>query len=556
MPEPVVAEPVFAEPVVLTDPSYVELDDLQTVAASNGAAAGANGHNGNGHAAYEGQNGFQHDTHNGFHALDAEVEPTAAEPYREDTEKYGGLLDGLLERLPDVARALDRNFVARHVAPLLLDAGLTARDVTIEKLWLRSERTFGLRYRFRLADGSEHSVLASVHSDGRQAERYLDQRVAPLVAHGEPWWGHPWKQVAARVDHARLVVHAFPIDPGLPTLISASDPEVVGELVSNSFEVDVRPSVKLVRYPREGSCVLRYDYPADYRGSGGHEAFSLYGKIYADGTGLLVEGFLDALRKAQRRDRSATAVRYPAPVLFEPSLGLLLTAELAGEPLSERISRGLAWADAEPSRAAAGIDLESSIIATGRALARLHDSDMATAPAHPVSHELDDLWRELQLVARTWPDIGADMLRHVDRLAEEAPTAPDLVLSHGDFTPSQVLIDDDRPAVVDLDGLCWADPARDLGRFVAQLDPLVTKGHGPRSRSIVDDLVGAFLHGYLEGNPRADHDRSLASRVEFYRRVSLVRSALHACRQLKAARLELVESLFASDGVPSGRTRP
>jgi hypothetical protein len=348
----------------------------------------------------------------------------------------------------------------------------------------------------------------------------------------------------------RLVVHAFPIDPGLPTLIGASDPAIVGGIVSEAFDVAVSPTVELIRYPREGSCVLRYDFPSDRRAAERHEAFSLYGKVYPDDRGLIVEGLLAGLKQAQASDRGLADTRFPTPVLFDPSLGLLLTSELAGGSLATEITKALRSAAGEGSPRAR--DIEASVLAVGRSLAGLHQSDLATAAAHPVSQELDDLRRELQLVERTWPDVAADVRRHVELLADDAPTAPDLVLSHGDFTPSQVLIDGDRPAVVDLDGLCWADPARDLGRFIAHLDLLATKAQGATSRAIVDDLAGAFLNGYLEAQGRRDLDVGAAARIDFYRRVSLLRSALHACRQLKPARLELATALLDPDGVTAG----
>jgi aminoglycoside phosphotransferase len=320
---------------------------------------------------------------------------------------------------------------------------------------------------------------------------------------------------------------------------------VVGRLARTELGVNADPTVEVVRYPREGSCVMRYDFAG---------SMSLYGKVYADDSGLIVESFLNAMDRAQADDRHVTESRYPSPVLFDRALKLLVTSELAGEPLAERISRALA-ADDDEDAAPSHPELESAVHAAGRALAALHDSDMATAPTYTVTQELDDLRRQLQMVTYTWPNLGKDLRRHVELLTAVAPSAPDLVLSHGDFTPSQVLMDDDRPALVDLDGLCWADPTRDLGRFMAQLDLLVSKTRGTRSRSTVEDLVDAFLRGYRDGNPRVDHDPGFASRVAFYRRASLLRSALHARRQLKPARHDLAMSLFASQGMPSGGNR-
>src|SRR3954454_12510413 len=80
--------------------------------------------------------------------------------------------------------------------------------------------------------------------------------------------------------------------------------------------------------------------------------------------------------------------------------------------------------------------------------------------------------------------------------------AQGLVLSHGDFTPSQVLLDGSSSAVVDLDTLCWADPAQDLGRYLAQLHLLAAKYAGPTADDSVAELSAELLRGYGEVSAR------------------------------------------------------
>ena len=125
------------------------------------------------------------------------------------------------------------------------------------------------------------------------------------------------------------------------------------------------------------------------------------------------------------------------------------------------------------------------------------------------------------------------------------PVAP--VLSHGDFTPSQVLLDRGRPGVVDLDTLCRAEPALDLGRFLAHVRLLVAKLTGAPGATLVVEPSHAFLRGYCgdDGRTVAGDD---GGRVAFYVGTTLARSALHACRQLKDERLEIALELL--DQVP------
>jgi Ser/Thr protein kinase RdoA (MazF antagonist) len=121
-----------------------------------------------------------------------------------------------------------------------------------------------------------------------------------------------------------------------------------------------------------------------------------------------------------------------------------------------------------------------------------------------------------------------------------------MVLSHGDFTPAQVLLDDSAVGIVDLDTLCWADPALDLGRFLAHLELLAVKRGGPAAAPLVQDLGRAFLSGYAELTPRTAAAAEARERLALYRLTTLARTALRSSRQLKDYRVELALGLLDS----------
>ena len=106
-----------------------------------------------------------------------------------------------------------------------------------------------------------------------------------------------------------------------------------------------------------------------------------------------------------------------------------------------------------------------------------------------------------------------------------ATASPDMVLSHGDFTPAQVLLDGQDVAVVDLDTLCWADPALDLGRFLAHLELLAVKRGGDAATPLVHDLTRAFLRGYGEATPRTAAAAEATDRIALYKTTTLARTA-------------------------------
>jgi ABC-type multidrug transport system fused ATPase/permease subunit len=476
------------------------------------------------------------------------------------------LVDGLRARLPGLPGALDAERVAEHAEQALLTPGTTVADAGVGKLWLRGDGSCSVRYTLTVdPDCPPLVLLGRLQPSHAAAAAYLSRRVRPLLAgpgkspggdhpngHGADGHGaaarvpgdgdpSPWRAATTELPGTALALHPFPLDPDLPTLPGAIESGVLGPLTGGEAA-----RVEVVHHPRSGACVLFYR-PAGDVPAGGRER-NLYGKVYPDRGGEVVDGFLQAL--AGRTADLGARARFPAPVGYLPELRLLLTEALPGRPMVPRLLReALALGDA------AYPALHAAVHSSAEALAALHGTDLVTAPVRTAGTELVALRREIGVVARVWPDVAAAVVAFVDALSDAAPGPPDamdLVLSHGDFTPSQVLLDAGTPAVVDLDTLCWADPALDLGRYLAQLHLLGTKVAGGEAVTLLGSLTGTLLDSYGACSSRAAEAAEAEDRVSFYLATSLVRSALHAARQLKGYRLHLALSLLSElPGLPS-----
>ena len=116
------------------------------------------------------------------------------------------------------------------------------------------------------------------------------------------------------------------------------------------------------------------------------------------------------------------------------------------------------------------------------------------------------------------------------------------MVTHGDFTPSQLLLDGYDVGVVDLDDACRADPARDLGRYVASVALRAAK-----DGDVAAQQDEALLEAYLDARPAARRDATLRDRIAVHRTVSLVRSATRSCLQLKDHRLAGALALLGTD---------
>ena len=84
----------------------------------------------------------------------------------------------------------------------------------------------------------------------------------------------------------------------------------------------------------------------------------------------------------------------------------------------------------------------------------------------------------------------------------------------------------------------------DLGRFLAQLDLVVTKDCGQSAEPVRHQLADSFVAGYTDSAGVPVTDESFLDRIDLFRSLSLASTALHACRQLKERRLSLALSLL------------
>jgi len=446
------------------------------------------------------------------------------------------LVDSIHKRLPGLVKAMDETFVAEQVAQQLLATGATVDAANVGKVWLREDGTCTLSYQLRVVSASggasEHTVLGRVMGSDDAATEYVQHQVRRMTEMRAGVSG-PWQQSSAVATGAGLALHPFPIDPALPTLIPATNPSVVHNLVKFAG-VDELPTAETVHHPREGACVLRYRFPGT----------DMYGKVYGDDSGDAIARNLKALTRGPDGLLIEGPVRFPRPVVYSASLRLLITEALPGVAEVPSLLKSLL--SETPSRTVKENKkqtdlLRSAVRVSAEALAGLHTT---TAPAsvHSMADDLARLRRELDVVGSVWPEVADDLRGRVDGLFWNAPDVPNLVLSHGDFTPSQVLIEDGSAAIVDLDTLCWADPALDLGRYLAHLDVLATKLSGHDARPLVDDLSEAFVQSYSAAAPATS--AGIVDRVGFYRALTLTRTAVHACRQTKDRRLDVALSLL------------
>jgi aminoglycoside phosphotransferase (APT) family kinase protein len=197
-------------------------------------------------------------------------------------------------------------------------------------------------------------------------------------------------------------------------------------------------------------------------------------------------------------------------------------------------------------RAGASVQtLEAAVETCAQVAATLHGSRIRQGPRRSVKRELDELGSAIRAVRPRSPALAARLERALERAAAQLQATRPLAscLAHGDFTSSQFLFHGRRPALVDFDTICQAEPALDLGQFIAYLRfTLLKRG---TDAALADELAARFLDAYAAMGERARAERArLEARVAGYEVISLLRMALHGWQKFKPDRVSVLVPLL------------
>jgi len=455
--------------------------------------------------------------------------------------------------LPRLGEALDPEAMTPLLQKLLAGGWVVERCAPGKALYVPGEGCV-LRYRVELRDTAsgrtaEHLVGGRVFPGG-ESDAFLRDRLEPLArrASGREELA-PFARPVAVVEPLRLALHAYPVDGDLPTLLEATDARrmitVLGETLPDAVAGHLAIEtcqVKLVQYARRDRCVLRYELTGRHTGTQQATRRVVYGKVHRDGHGALTGPVVAALRDHVLDGRG---YRFAVP-RFQGSradLHLSLLEAIPGSPQTASLIR--ARVAGGHAQGPDGLTLERALDACGRVAANLHSSGIVLGEARTLESELATLRRDMAAFDRFCPPLGTMLREHLDRAEEAAAEAEALLLcfGHGDYTPSQVMFGGPVTGLIDFDTVCQAEPALDLGQFVAYLRVLVSKAQRVQASQAPDELgeelAEAFLRVYAKAAGTEDFE-ALRRRVRAYETVSLVRMAVRSWRQLKVARLENV----------------
>jgi len=469
----------------------------------------------------------------------------------------------LQQRLPGLTTAFAATTMATRLQAALLGEENSRYQLvrcTPGKAAYLPEEGCTLRYEVIINDCQQDEVLtplvlARIFPTLAAAEAYLHEKLQPLVVamQGRPEIA-PFAQPAALLPELNMVVHVFPLDGELPTLVSATDPAQMLHLFATALPVArdgqftlETCQVALGHYGRRHRCVLRYVVDGHWVHNQLPGRQEVYAKVAADGRGELVDQALTLLRRRLREFNSTVNFAIPQTLGYYPDLQLILLDAVPGKP---RIASLLKEQTSEARNGASdSLTLEQALETAATIVAHLHLSDIQLGRLRTLQDELADLQEVCQVARQLTPALALQLQEMINRLKPYLTQRPlAYCFSHGDYTHTQLIFDGLQSGLVDFDTVCQAEPALDLGQFQAYLRLAAAKALSPApdaSPDRADQLCTQFMKSYTQTMGYPDMTTiQLLDRVAVYEVVSLLRIALHSWQKLKPVRLEQVMTIL------------
>ena len=386
-----------------------------------------------------------------------------------------------------------------------------------------------------------------------------------------------------RVQDLGISVQAFPADDGLPTLAASCDTSERGPLfealqaaaqaqLGNPDWRLVSASAEPVRYKPANRCVIRYHLTLERRNGEAptQRKLTLFGKVYADAeqaanVQALQQQLYDEQASAKGSNAGDQTVQSnPASPMLPRPLGIIktlgLTFNQAVQPATpgETMLTGTRALRAQVVRGRGGeisgvVTPDEELRITATALARLHTSSVHPKESAPRTggKEAKRARERAGLISAHNPAQAEETQRLAGQLAARLEALqPDAYRpAHGGFKASQLLFHSHQVFVVDFDGFCLADPALDVGYFLAYLRPSGLWYHRVGMRQWFEVAKTIFINSYrqamLERSITQSTIDGILERSQLYEAALLFKIATRRVNRLNSSRPKELSAMLS-----------
>ena len=201
-------------------------------------------------------------------------------------------------------------------------------------------------------------------------------------------------------------------------------------------------------------CTVDVDLLIERSGGGYAERRRCVAKLYRRHRGASVH---DVLQNLRRQGFGGGPFLVPQPLAYDSARRLLILEWVEGEPLRSLLL--------------AGRDAPIAMDQAASWLLRLHACSVSAARHYSLAHHLDTLARRGEELGAVCPEAGRlyiSVLQNIEGLGRR--TGPSIAApTHRDFSPDNLIVDDERTTALDFDEFCQYDPLFDVAHFVAHL---------------------------------------------------------------------------------------
>jgi hypothetical protein len=475
----------------------------------------------------------------------------------------------LQKKVPALAEAFDAGRMLQILQDRLLDPQghyAITNCVPGKALYLPGH-LINMQYKLTIQDHVNHEtsytlINARLFPNLSDCKAYVDEKLTPIAARmADRPEIEPFARPIAILEHLNMALSAFPIDGPLPTLVDATDPHKIASILAESLPEassgeflikDVQ--LLLAHYGRFERCVLRYSIDGLETETQTPQNRTVYGKVDGDGSGELTIAIISALRERLHEPEVPYRFRIPSSLGYFPELRLLLMEALPGKPFFKELLK--TWlgnshqTDNQKTAGESAVTLEQAVKTYALIAATLHGSPIELGPRNTLEMEVARLREETEVLAQVLPDLGAQVTSWIDQTVEFAQAYPAMppCFSHGDFTYTQLIFDGQDGGLVDFDSICQAEPAQDLGHYLAYQRLNIIKDQDPNfpfAPEAIGRLCALFLDTYLEVSKGWIPDESLLrGRVAIYELIGLIGLTLHSWQKMKGRRLKQTLALL------------
>jgi hypothetical protein len=364
-----------------------------------------------------------------------------------------------------------------------------------------------------------------------------------------------------------LFAQKFPADAHLTTLATCCDTTPQGpvflvlqevaqkQLQDSSWRLRSAQALP-VRYKPANRCVIRYTLQLEHATEARQKSLRLFGKTYANPESARhTQRLQQQLYQEQLQNHAAHPI-LPAPLGMIDDLALTLNEAIEVPQVNAQDERwgtlrtGIQALQPSFEKGKGGaitniILPEEELRLTAQVLARLHTSTLQPDADKPRTgaKEAKRARERARLIAAHTPDLRATILPLAEQLAEKLEVQKPAAyrVAHGGFKASQLLLHSHSVFVVDFDGVCLADPALDVGYFLAYLRPsgLWYKRAGMRQwfEGAAEIFRREYRQAMLAAGVTADEIDGILARTSLYEAALIFKIAARRANRLNSPRV-------------------